>query len=120
MIEVTRFEWDGKLVSNQVREASERAIERAAQHVLQVANNPSNVPVDEGTLRASGGYSLGTEGATAVAAVYYDTEYARRQHEETSWNHPGGGRAKWLEAVIAEEAATVHDLVAARMKAIFG
>lgn len=120
MIQVTRSEWYGDKVALQVREAAEAAVERAAQHVLQVANNPSNVPVDEGTLRRSGSYSLGTEGATTVAAVYYDTPYARRQHEETSYRHPGGGRAKWLEAVVAEEESAVQNLIAARMRQVFG
>lgn len=84
-------------------------------------------PVEEGTLRGSGAVALivngsrfegagalgeATAAARAAAAsglpvrleaeVSFNTVYAARQHEETSWQHPKGGRAKYLESVLAE------------------
>jgi len=37
-----------------------------------------------------------------VATVVVDQRYAHRQHEELSYHHPRGGRAKYLEAPLME------------------
>ena len=39
-----------------------------------------------------------TQGTTF--AVSYDTPYAVRQHEEVTWNHDAGRKAKYLESTF--------------------
>lgn len=47
--------------------------------------------------------SVGT--GEIVASVTVDQPYAQRQHEELEWAHPRGGRAKYLESPLLENAA---------------
>ena len=61
-------------------------------------------PVDEGTLRASGTATVEVKGDEVEGRVTFATPYARRQHEETEWEHPKGGQAKYLEGPLTEMA----------------
>ena len=53
-------------------------------------------PVDEGTLRGSGEAKVEEGGDKIEVTVSFSTVYAARQHEEVTWNHPKGGKAKYL------------------------
>jgi hypothetical protein len=75
------------------------------------------VPVDTGTLRASGyveppaltdGGILVTLGYGGAAAAY-----ALKQHEDLALHHPNGGQAKYLETPLNEAATGMADRVAA-------
>lgn len=55
-------------------------------------------PVDEGDLRGSGFSEV--DGLTTT--VGFTAVYALRQHEETQYNHPQGGEAKYLENPMNE------------------
>ena len=89
-----------------MREGVEQGVKLAVEHLLTEANK--SVPHDDGTLERSGETSTdGTRGA-----VSYDTPYAARQHEDMSLHHDGKGRAKWLEATMAQEANTVGKIIA--------
>lgn len=84
-------------------------------------------PLEEGTLRGSGMVTLiinglrhdgaGTKPAAIARArslaaqgfsvnaeveVSFNTVYAARQHEETTWRHPLAGQAKYLEQPFRE------------------
>jgi len=84
----------------------ERGLGLAVEHLLTESNK--SCPNDEGTMERSGQASVdGTRGA-----VSYDTPYAARQHEDMSLHHDGKGRAKWLEATMAQEANTVGKIIA--------
>ncbi|MBE0430066.1 MAG: hypothetical protein IBX61_09395 [Thermoleophilia bacterium] len=88
-----------------VGQATERALDDAAEYILETANR--TVPIEEGTLQNSGGIGK----ATGKRAIYYDTPYARRQHEELDWRHDAGRRAKWLEKTMQEERQKVLDFL---------
>lgn len=113
------------------------ALGRAAEHVLGQAAR--DAPVEEGTLRGSGTVTYIVEGAqiesraAAIAAaeaavtrsntvrldavVTFATPYAARQHEETGWRHPKGGRAKYLESALMQDAKRLTDYIAAAQRA---
>lgn len=59
-------------------------------------------PVDEATLRGSGTASVEVKGNQVVGKVTFGVPYAERQHEETEFEHPKGGQAKFLEAPLTE------------------
>jgi hypothetical protein len=103
-----------------------RGIIRAGEDLLGRAQRLA--PVEEGTLRASASLTIivngrrfeGGIGAQRMAEslvvmlarrgalksidaeVSFNTVYAARQHEETSWDHPLGGQAKYLEQPLRE------------------
>lgn len=56
-----------------------------------------DAPVEEGTLRGSGSVDIDVTPGRITAEVSFDTVYAARQHEEITWRHPKGGKAKYLE-----------------------
>lgn len=116
---MARNKWRIKEAVNIAEEAALKAMRTGAEAILTEAIDEA--PIETGTLRRSGTVTVGKlpdyestyEAAesgrdmkTAFAepigkekAVYisFNTPYARRQHEELGYNHPQGGKAKYLE-----------------------
>ncbi|WDZ91145.1 hypothetical protein [Nocardiopsis sp. HUAS JQ3] len=103
-------------VGGRTHAAEARGLGKAAEHLLGASRQ--RVPIEEGTLERSGVASV--DESTLEAAVSYDTEYAARQHEETTWQHDAGRSAKYLEAPFEEEHDTMLALVAAEVRRELG
>ena len=100
-------------------EAGLKALRTGAEAILTEAIDET--PIDTGTLRRSGTVTVGAlpdgaqvyeaaesgsdmkdafpgpEGKEKAVYISFNTPYARRQHEELGYNHPLGGKAKYLE-----------------------
>lgn len=100
----------------QHRKARRKAIAAGAEHILGASN--ATVPLEEGTLERSGTVTVDDGGHEA--AVSYDTVYAARQHEELTWQHDPGRRAKFLELALIEDGDTALALMAARYRREMG
>lgn len=109
------------------------AVNAAGEYLLGQA--VARAPVEEGTLRGSAQLvlivngerhsGLGSAKAAAIAAaesgqrvtvtaeVSFNTVYAARQHEETSWQHPKGGQAKYLSQPLAEAGPRLTNFIRA-------
>lgn len=72
-----------------------------------------DAPLDEGTLRGSGTVEIVETPAGVDVTVAFATPYAARQHEEVSWQHPKGGKAKYLEDALKEQASRYEAALAA-------
>ena len=116
---MARNKWRIKEAVKIAEEAGLKALRTGAEAILTEAIDET--PVDTGTLRRSGTVTVGKlpdsariyEAAEAgnemkdafpepvgkEKAVYisFNTPYARRQHEELDYEHPRGGKAKYLE-----------------------
>lgn len=108
MAQYARLNWQGStlLRGARFRRVAEQGLTRALEHTLGVSN--AHVPLREGTLERSGKVVI--EGLSG--AIYYDTVYARRQHEELTWKHLPGRTAKYLENAMNSEAETMAALTA--------
>ena len=80
-----------------------------AELLLEVSNR--TVPIEEKILLASG--TVEVDEAGLQSAVGYDTAYAARQHEETTWRHDPGRRAKWLELTLQEQQEAIMGVIGA-------
>jgi len=132
---------DTRALRGRMAEVLIRDVHRAAEDLLGEATR--RAPVDEGTLRGSGAVVLSVNGqrfegdgaigaatAAAIAAaragtgvnveaeVSFNTVYAARQHEETTWQHPKGGQAKYLESALHERAHRYDGLIAAGQRKV--
>lgn len=111
--------WRTKEAVKIAEKAGLKALRTGAEAILTDAIDET--PVDTGTLRRSGTVTVGSraDGGQVYAAaeagtemkdafpgevgkekavyVSFNTPYARRQHEELDWEHPVGGKAKYLE-----------------------
>ena len=100
-------------------EAGLKALRTGAEAILTEAIDET--PIETGTLRRSGTVTVGSlpdweqvyeaaesgsnmkdafpgpEGKEKAVYISFNTPYARRQHEELGYNHPLGGKAKYLE-----------------------
>lgn len=92
------------------------------------ANNVMNaslrkVPVDLGTLKASGYVTLPRKvGNKTLVEMGYGgnaKDYAVVQHERLDFNHPEGGEAKYLESVVDERTPVMAANILALAKAHF-
>lgn len=114
-----RNRWRTKEAVKIAEEAGLKALRTGAEAILTEAIDEA--PVDTGTLRRSGTVTVGKlpDGARVFEAaeagnemkdafpekigkekavyISFNTPYARRQHEELGYNHPRGGKAKYLE-----------------------
>lgn len=84
-----------------LKAAAEKAVRQAAADLQGRAVR--DAPVDTGDLRGSGHATDPVwVGNKVVARVEFDLPYAKRQHEETEWEHPKGGKAKYLSDNVDE------------------
>lgn len=84
---------DKELIKSITKSCSKNAVSSALNHLASVSKQ--QVPVDTGALRDSCTVSVNAEGTEGVVA--YDTSYAVIQHENQTFNHQRGRKAKYLE-----------------------
>lgn len=116
---MARNKWRIKEAVKIAEEAALKALRTGAESILTEAIDET--PVESGTLRRSGTVTAGglpdgaqvyeaaesgsnmkdafpgPEGKEKAVYISFSTPYARRQHEELGYNHPLGGKAKYLE-----------------------
>lgn len=90
--------WYGDQIFNAVADAAQDALMEAGADLQ--SKSVMEAPVDTGDLRAD---CAVTEELLDVT-VGYDLPYAMKQHEELGYNHPKGGKAKYLEDPFNENA----------------
>ena len=91
------------------------ALKDAAEFLLEQANR--TVPIEEDTLERSGKAIVLDDDH---AAVSYDTPYARRQHEDLTLHHAPGRRAKWLQRSLTEQAGSITEVIARKLREVNG
>lgn len=84
---------DKALIKDITRYGTKKGIWSALDHLAAVSKE--QVPLDQGTLKASCVVSVSDDGTQG--AVSYDTPYAVVQHENTWYNHQRGRKGKYLE-----------------------
>jgi hypothetical protein len=116
---MAKNKWRIKEAVKIAEEAGLKALRTGAEAILTEAIDET--PIDTGTLRRSGTVTVGAlpdmtqvyeaaeagsemknafpgpEGKEKAVYISFNTPYARRQHEELGYNHPLGGKAKYLE-----------------------
>ena len=116
---MAKDKWRIKEAVKIAEEAGLKALRTGAEAILTEAIDET--PIDTGTLRRSGTVTVGAlpdgeqvyeaaesgsdmknafpgpEGKEKAVYISFNTPYARRQHEELGYNHPLGGKAKYLE-----------------------
>ncbi|BCJ64149.1 minor capsid protein [Polymorphospora rubra] len=113
---MTDIEWDGARVLARIRAATMAGLEVGAEHLLQVSS--SLAPHEEGDLERSGEVSKDEDGL--VVAVSFDRPYAARQHEDMTYRHDAGRKAKFLEEPMHGEKPTVLALIHQRARRELG
>jgi len=116
---MAKNKWRIKEAVKIAEDAALKALRTGAEAILTEAIDET--PIDTGTLRRSGTVTVGAlpdgaqvyesaesgsnmkdafpgpEGKEKAVYISFSTPYARRQHEELGYNHPLGGKAKYLE-----------------------
>jgi hypothetical protein len=116
---MAKNKWRIKEAVKIAEEAGLKALRTGAEAILTEAIDET--PIETGTLRRSGTVTVGAlpdgaqvyeaaesgsdmkdafpglEGKEKAVYISFNTPYARRQHEELGYQHPRGGKAKYLE-----------------------
>lgn len=95
-----------------VRAAGAKALEDAVEFLGEEADRTA--PIEEGTLIRSRTSTVDPQ--KLRGAVAYDTPYAARQHEDMTFRHDPGRRAKWLEQTLKEQGERAIGHIATAMK----
>lgn len=107
---MAELNWKGGQVATSIDDAIQDALQSGAELLRDAA--VERTPIETSTLRGTA--KVSTSGTQA--AVSYDTRYARRQHEEIGWNHPGGGEAKFLENALLDNQEKIMKAMGAQIK----
>lgn len=111
MTQYAHMSWHGqRLWTSRGRRLASEGLQRALEHGLSVSNQ--RIPLEEGTLERTGRVSV--DGLNGV--ISYDTVYAVRQHEELTWRHLPGRRAKYLESTMNDEREVMLQLIAVSLR----
>jgi len=90
------LKWRGKEAVEIAKSAALGALQKCAADLQNKSSNQA--PIDKGDLRANCSVSpLQEEAGVFYYKVGYDLPYAIIQHERLDFNHPKGGKAKYLE-----------------------
>lgn len=87
-----------------------------AVNALYEAAIPLTPLGETGNLRNNTHITLSIADGTAFAQLNYNMIYAARQHEETSWNHPRAGQAKFLEVAAKQREDHIKRIIAAHIR----
>ena len=111
------FRLDRAVLRNAIQKATKKGTRNALDHLA--AESKKQVPLDQGTLRSSCYVDVEEDGSAGT--VSYDTKYAVRQHEELSYNHQRGRKAKYLEDPCNDSKiqANMRRLIEAAAKEVF-
>ncbi|OPX89981.1 MAG: hypothetical protein A4E53_01196 [Pelotomaculum sp. PtaB.Bin104] len=106
------FKWHGDKVLQLLKKAGMSGLHDGVEHILTVSHG--EVPHDTGTLQRSGTVI----DAPQKDAVYvsYGTPYAVMQHEDLTFRHDEGRKAKYLEDPFNREKDKVLKMTSERMK----
>jgi hypothetical protein len=114
-MEGVTVKWHGEKAKETVKQASARALFMSAELLLGAANR--TIPIEKDSLLERSG-KPSVDNALLVAAVSYDTPYARRQHEDLTYHHSPGRRAKWLQLTLDEQTAAIRELFARVLRGV--
>ena len=84
---------DKAKIKNITQQCTKKGTHSALDHLAAVSKE--QVPLDQGPLKNSCYVDVANNGSSGT--VSYDTPYAIRQHEELSYRHQRGRKAKYLE-----------------------
>lgn len=111
MVVIVRWQPDQIIAA--FHDAGNAALQAELDDVMTKAKSRENVPVLTTDLRESGYVNGPLEaGPISKFAIGFDTHYALLQHENLDFNHPRGGRAKYLEIPLGEALPKIPDAVA--------
>ena len=96
------FNLNKTLIRRATKQSRKKGTFAALDYLLSVSKE--QVPLNEGPLKNSGVVDVAVDGSAGTAS--YDTPYAVRQHEELSYHHQRGRKAKYLEDPCND--TTVH------------
>jgi hypothetical protein len=112
-----RLDWYGDRVKASVKAAERRALQGAAEAILNESNQ--RVPHAEGTLERSGTVDVEEDGQGVVAVVSYDGPYARRWHEQPA-NFQKGRRHKYLESALNDRGQQAIEYARSEISRVLG
>ena len=112
---MAELKWRGDKAQSVTREAAIRALGVCGSDLQR--KSAEQAPIETGDLRANCSVSpVQQEGEKAYVTVGYNLVYARVQHEGLGFNHPRGGKAKFLEDPYKENVARYKTLIGAAVK----
>lgn len=103
-------------VTDKTHDAAVDGLQLAAEHLLGVSRK--QVPIERHDLEQSGRATV--DASAMTAAVSYDTPYAVVQHENLSFEHDSGRKAKYLEDPAESERDTMQNIIAEQLRRAIG
>lgn len=114
---IVKVDWHDTMVKAAVAQRSKAASIAAGEAILADANK--HVPFEDGDLMRSGKVTGASQRGTATAVVSYNTQYARRLHENPQYKFKNGREGKWLEHAIDRAKRHVLAVMANSFHGIF-
>lgn len=108
-------EWNADAILARIKAGARAGVVEGANAIATASQELT--PVQDGVLRASTYVHNPVEvDGEVVSGVGNNVIYAARQHEETSWNHPRGGQAKYMETAMTQNEDAVRQTIINHIK----
>lgn len=89
-------------VNARMKSAVKEGVTDSTLHLL--GESKQQAPLDTGDLRGAGKSKVTQVGEDIVGTVSFNKPYALIQHEDMTFNHPKGGKAKYLSDPLNQNA----------------
>ena len=89
------LDWSEDKIIDSLQKETKAALLKAAEDLKEESS--AQAPIDKGDLRADCQIDSSKLNSDLTVAVGYSLDYAMEQHENLEYNHPNGGKAKFLE-----------------------
>lgn len=112
-------EWHGEQAKALVKQAAIEALLDCGDDLK--GKSQDEAPVDLGDLKGNCNVSDPEESSGDITVtVGYSLPYALRQHEHTEYNHPKGGKAKYLEDPYKRNVSRYQNFISKNIKEALG
>lgn len=113
MAKRTRIDWEGAKAEAIIGKEGDRGVGDAANMVLKGTNQV--VPLEDGILMGTGAISE----ENGVFAIYYDTPYAVRMHQNPEYNFGNGRKGRFLKNTMGQSRKRILEFFAKALKVGF-
>jgi len=104
-----QLDWKGDKIADAIRKETKASLLKAAEDLKKESS--AQAPIDKGDLRADCAIDSSKLDSDLTIAIGYSLDYAMEQHENLDFNHPKGGKAKFLEDPFNENVGKYKEMI---------
>ena len=107
----------GKAIESKLKREIDDSVDFIAENII-LGQATRDAPIDTSALRQSGRVTIKKTKNKTTAIIGFYTPYAAVQHENTTFQHPKGGKAYYLSDALKQNISKIKMVIAANIKKV--